>query len=168
MKITRRQVWADDGGWSNTSHRKRFRSIFVAAAVCGGTLSWGRTIPEDIIPRRWFWIKEPNYSSTPHLAGDSIILGMFTGSLRAQNWQVRCVAFDGNTRDIAQHICAKVHLILIVVLISRPIGPWKKNSPRIFQNFMIFIHRILKLWKIKSIQNINSTGLLVTEILFFN
>ena len=44
--------------------------------------------------------------------------------------EVRCVAIDWNTRDIAQHICAKLHPILTVVLISRPIGPWKKNSPR--------------------------------------
>ena len=56
---------------------------------------------------------------------------MFTGSLRAQNWQVLCVAIDGHAGEIVQHSCAKLHLILTVVLISRPIGPWKKNSPRI-------------------------------------
>ena len=61
-KITGSQVWADDGGWSNTSHRKRFRSLFVAAAVCGWALSWRRTIPVDNIPRSFFWIKESNYS----------------------------------------------------------------------------------------------------------
>ena len=66
---------------------------------------------------------------TPHLAGDCIVLGMLTGSLGAQNSRVLCVAIDGHTRDIAQHICAKLHLILTVVLISRQIGPWK-NSPR--------------------------------------
>ena len=32
MKITGSQVRADDGGWLNTSHRKRFRNLFVAAA----------------------------------------------------------------------------------------------------------------------------------------
>ena len=63
---------------------------------------------------------------TPRLAGDTIVLGMFTGLLSAQNWQVRCVAIDGHTSDIAQHICAKLHLILTVVLFSQPIGPWKK------------------------------------------
>ena len=55
---------------------------------------------------------------------------MFAGLLRVQDWQERCVAIDGHTRDIAQHICAKMHLNLTVLLISRPIGPWKKNSPR--------------------------------------
>ena len=69
MKITGSQVRADGGGWSNTSDRKRFRSLFVAAAVCGGTLSWGRTIPEDIIPRRWFWIKESKYSTYSTFGG---------------------------------------------------------------------------------------------------
>ena len=53
-KITGSQVLADDGGWSNTSHRKRFRSLYVAAVVCGRALSWRRTIPEDNIPRL-FW-----------------------------------------------------------------------------------------------------------------
>ena len=33
IKITGSQVRAADGGWSNTSHRKRFRSLFVATAV---------------------------------------------------------------------------------------------------------------------------------------
>ena len=51
---------------------------------------------------------------------------MFAGLLRVQKWQERCVAIDGHTRDIAQHICAKMHLNLTVVLISRPFGPWKK------------------------------------------
>ena len=64
---------------------------------------------------------------TPHLAGDSIVLGMFTGSLCAQNWQVRFVVIGRHTRDIAQHICAK-HLIVTLVLISRPIGPWEKKK----------------------------------------
>ena len=65
-----------------------------------------------------------------HIWRETIVLDMFTGSLRAQNWQVRCVAIDEHTRDIAQHIYAKLHLILTVVVISRPIGPWKSNSPR--------------------------------------
>ena len=64
---------------------------------------------------------------TPHLVGDSIVLGIFTGSLRAQKWQVRCVATEGHTREIAQHIWAKLHLILAVVLISWPVGAWKKK-----------------------------------------
>ena len=46
MKIKGGQVWAD-GGWSNTSHRKPFRSLFVAAAVCGQALL---TL---IVPRAW-------------------------------------------------------------------------------------------------------------------
>ena len=65
------------------------------------------------------------YLRTSHLAGDSIVLGMFTCSLRAQNWQVWCDAIDGRTRDTGQHICVQLHLIFTVVLISRPIGPWK-------------------------------------------
>ena len=34
---------------------------------------------------------------------------MFTGSLRVRNCQVRCVAIDGHTRDIAQLVCAKLY-----------------------------------------------------------
>ena len=60
-----------------------------------------------------------------HIWRETIVLGMFTGSLRCQNWQVRCVAIEWHTRDITQHIRAKFHLILTVVLISRPIGSWK-------------------------------------------
>ena len=41
-----------------------------------------------------------------HILQETIVLGMFTGSLCAQNWQVQCVMVDGHTRDIAQHICA--------------------------------------------------------------
>ena len=63
MKITESQVQADDGEWSNNSHRKRFRSLFVAAAVWGRALSWRRTIPEDNIPRHFSEIKESNYST---------------------------------------------------------------------------------------------------------
>ena len=62
-----------------------------------------------------------------------IVLGMFMGSPRARNWQVQCVTINGHTRDIAQHICAKHHLILPVVVISRTIGHWKK-SPRNWSN----------------------------------
>ena len=123
MKMTGSQIRADDGGWSNTTHRKRFGSLFVAAAVCGRALSWRRTIPEANNTRRLFWMKESNYSSHSTFGGRLYCLGMFTGSLRTQNWQMRCVAIDGHTRDIAQHICSKLHLILTVVLISRPIGP---------------------------------------------
>ena len=134
MKITGSQVRADDGGWSNTSKRKRFRRLFVAAAVCDRALSWRRTMPDDNIPSL-VMNKGIELQQALHIWRETIVLGMFTGSLRAQNWHVLCVAIDGHTRDIAQHICAKMHLNLTVVLISRPIGPWKKNSPRI-----IFIH----------------------------
>ena len=63
-----------------------------------------------------------------HIWRETIVLDMFTGSLSAQNWQVRYVAIYGHTRDIAQHICAKLHLILTVVLISRPIGQYVNIS----------------------------------------
>ena len=72
---------------------------------------------------------------------------MFTGSIRAQSWHVRCVAMDGHTGDFAQHIYAKLNLILIVVLISRSIRLWKKNSPRTIEN----------------IQHSNLVGTLVSE-----
>ena len=51
------------GSWWVIKHfpSKTLRSLFVAAAVCGRALPW-RTIPEDNIPRRFFWIKESNYS----------------------------------------------------------------------------------------------------------
>ena len=62
-----------------------------------------------------------------HIWRETIVLGMFTGSLCVQNWQMRCVAIDRYTRDIAQQICAKLHLIFTVVLISRQIGFWKKK-----------------------------------------
>ena len=58
----------------------------------------------------------------PHIWLETIVLDMFTGSLRTQNLQVRCVTIDGHIIDIAQHICAKLRLILTVVIISRPIG----------------------------------------------
>ena len=125
MKITGSQVRADDGGWSNTSHRKRFRSPFVAAALCGRTLSWWRTIPEDNISRRIFWIKKSNYS-TQSIFGGRLL---FYACLRA-HYALRTdkcnVSRSTGIRDIAQHICAKLHLTLTVVLISRSIGPWKK------------------------------------------
>ena len=54
MKITGSQVRADNVGWSNTSHQKRFRSLFVAAAVCGRALSRRRAILEGNILRRFF------------------------------------------------------------------------------------------------------------------
>ena len=69
---------------------------------------------------------------TSYLAGDSIVLGMFKCPLRAQNWQVRCDAIDGHTRDTVQHICTKLHRIITVVSISRPIGTWK-NGLRIWK-----------------------------------
>ena len=65
-----RKGWKSEGaksemydGWSNTSHRKCHRSLFVAAAVYSQALSWRRTIPEDNIPPRLFWIQESNYST---------------------------------------------------------------------------------------------------------
>ena len=69
IKITGSQVWADDGGWSNTFHRKRFRSIFIAAAEWGRAVSWRRTISEDNIPRRFLLIKESNYSTHSTFGG---------------------------------------------------------------------------------------------------
>ena len=126
MKTTGSQVRADGGGWSNTSDRKRFRSLFVAATVCGGTLSWGRTIPEDIIPRRWFWIKESNYSTHSILGGRIHCLRHVYKLTTRSELTIQYVAIDWHTRDITQHICAKLHMILTVVLISLPIGPWKK------------------------------------------
>ena len=87
-------------------------------AVCGRALSWRRTILEDNIPPRLFWNKGIELQHALHIWRETLLfLGMLTGSLRARNWQVRCVSIDGHTTDIAQHICAKLHLILIVVLI---------------------------------------------------
>ena len=128
MEITGSLVRADNGGWSNTSHRKRFRILFVAAAVRGRALSWRRTIPDVNIPRRLFWINESNFSAHSTFGGRLYcfrhVYGLTTRS-------VRCVAIDGHTRDIAQHIWAKLNLILTVVLILRPIGHWKKIIPLI-------------------------------------
>ena len=62
-----------------------------------------------------------------HIWRESIILRMFTSSLCSQNWQVWCVAIDGNTRDIEQYMRVKLLLILTVVLILWSIGPWKKK-----------------------------------------
>ena len=75
MQITGSQVRVDDGGWPNTSQRKLFRSLFVAAAVCGRAISWRRTIPEDNIPRCLFWIKESNYSTYFTFGGRDYSLG---------------------------------------------------------------------------------------------
>ena len=127
MKITGSQVRVDDDGWSNTSHQKCFRSPFVASAVCDQALSWRRTIPEENIPRRLFWIKELNYS-THFTFGRRLYCFRHVHVLTIciQNWQVQCDMIDGYSRDTAQHICAKLHLFFTVVLISRPIGSWKK------------------------------------------
>ena len=97
-------------------------------------VSWSRTTPEDNILSLLFWIKESNYCTHSTFRGRLYFLGMFADSQRAQNWQVRCVAIGGHTRGIAQHICANLHLIVTVVLISRPIGP-EKNSPRMCHPF---------------------------------
>ena len=67
-----------------------------------------------------------------HIWQKTIVLGIFTGSLRAQNWQVRCVAIDGLIRDIVQYICTKLHLILTVALILRPIGPWEEIALKFY------------------------------------
>ena len=148
MKITGSQIRADDGGWSNTSRRKRFRSLFVAAAVCGRAFSWRRTIAyctwgqhsSSLVLNKGMELQH----ALPHLAGD-YFLGMLTGSLRAQNWQVRCVAIDGHTRDIAQRIYAKLNLILTVDLISLPMRPWK-NTPRIItKNQITFLKDFLEI-----------------------
>ena len=56
-----------------------------------------------------FHIKKLNFSA--HFTfGRVLFLSMFTCSLRAQNWQVRCYAIDGHTRDTSQYICAKLHM----------------------------------------------------------
>ena len=91
MKITGSQVREDDGVWSNSSHRKRFRSLFVAAAVCGRVLSWIRTTPEHNIPRHLFWIKESNYSM-PFTFGGRLLFRHVYGltmrsELTAANWR---------------------------------------------------------------------------------
>ena len=81
-----------------------------------------RTTSSSLVLNKWM---ELQYAL--HICRETIVLGLFTGSLGAQNWQVRCFAFGGHARDIAQHICAKLRLILTVVLVSRPIGSWKKK-----------------------------------------
>ena len=65
-------------------------------------------------------------ASTSHSAGDSIVLGMLTCSLQAQNWWVWHNTINRHTRDTVQHICTKHHLILTVISVSWPTGPWKK------------------------------------------
>ena len=77
---------------------------FLAAAVCGRSLSRRRKIPEDNFPRRLFWIKESNYSTHSTFGGRLYCFRHVYGLSTPQNWQVRCVAIDGHTRDIAQHI----------------------------------------------------------------
>ena len=108
------------------------------------SMSWRRTIPEDNIARRLFLTKESNYSAHSTFDERLYWLGMFTGSLRAQNWQVRYVAIDWYTRDIAQHICTRLHPILTVVLISRPIGH-EKNSLRKIAKIYKF-SKLTKIW----------------------
>ena len=140
LKITVSQVRADDGGWSNTSHRKRFRSPYVAAAVCDRALSWRRTIPEDNIPRRLFWIKESNYSTHSKFGGRLYCFRRVYGlSTCSELTIMRCVVIDGHTRDIAQHICAKLLLILTVILCSMQI----RFSNKVFK---IFLKRFLDMY----------------------
>ena len=52
---------------------------------------------------------------------------------------MRCVAIDEHTRDITQHICAKLHLTLTVVLILRLWDLGKKNSPHINLKILLFV-----------------------------
>ena len=95
MKTTRRQVWADDGVDQILPIKNASGACLLQLHCVAEHCHEGRPIPEDKIPRRFFWIKEPNYSFRPTLGGRLYFLGMFTGSLRAQNWQVRCVAIEG-------------------------------------------------------------------------
>ena len=96
-------------------------------------LSLMKASPYTLLIRRWIsaalhpsaW-RNLITARTSYLAGDPTVLGMFTCSLRAQNWPVRSEVNDGHTRGIEQHLCAKRHLIFTVVLISRPMGPWKQ------------------------------------------
>ena len=142
MKIIGSQVPACDCGWLNTSHRKRFRSLFVAAVVCSWALSWRRTIPEDNVPRSLLWIKESIYGTYSTFGRRDY---SFRHVYRAHYMHRtdKCdVLRSTSILDIVQHICAKLHLILTVVLISWPIGPWKKNSPR----NMMMIKQLAKLF----------------------
>ena len=134
MKITRSQIWADGGGWSNISHRKRFTSLFVASGVYGRTLSWRRTIPADNIPRRFCWIKESNYSmhSTFGRRHDCFryVYGL---TMRSELTSAMCDDWRVYKRHCATHLRkASSDSHCAVVLISRPIESWKKHSPRIY------------------------------------
>ena len=147
MKITGSLDRADDGGWSNTSQRKRLRILFVAAVVCGQALSWKRI-------SSWgqqfssLFLNEGIELQTHSTFGGRLYCFMHVyGLITRSELKVRCVAIDGHTRDIAQHICAKMHLNLTVVLISRPIGPWKKNSPRSLIRFVLFHYCCLIGWE---------------------
>ena len=80
-----------------------------------------------------FRIKKSNYS-THFIFGEGLVLSMLTYSLRTQNGRVPYYSIDGRTRDTVQHICAKCHLSFTVILVSRPIWPWKNSPPIITHN----------------------------------
>ena len=71
-------------------------------------------------------VKESNYSTHSTFGGTLHCFSHVYRLTTRSKLQVQCVEIDGHTRDITQHICAKLHLILTVVPISRPIGPRKK------------------------------------------
>ena len=134
LKITGSQVREVDDVWSNTSHRKRFRSLFVAAAVCGRALSWRRTIPEDNIPRRLSEIKESNYSTHSAFGGRLSFLVCLRTQYALKTEKCDVWRSMGTLVTLRNTHEQRNLLILTVFIISRPIGPWKNNSPLINVN----------------------------------
>ena len=84
------QIRVNNGGWSNTFQGKCFRSLFLAAAMCGRALSWRSTVPEDNIPCRFFWIAESNYSTLSTFRGRLYCFGHVYGltTLRTDMYDV--------------------------------------------------------------------------------
>ena len=125
------------GGQKSVARCLRQTSDLLAIVSCEQRdenqreLSVMKVWPYTLLIRRWILaaLLYPsacrNRMTTPtsHLAGDCIVPGMFTCSLRVQNWQLPSDAIEGHTRDIAQHICTDG--IFTLVFIWRPIGSCK-------------------------------------------
>ena len=115
----------NDGRWSNTSHRKLFRSLFVAAAVCDRVLLWRKTIPVDNIPRSLLRIKESNCSMHSTFGRRLYSFRhVYKLTTHSELTSMMCCDHQVYERYSAIDICAKLHLILTVVLILQPIGSW--------------------------------------------
>lgn len=116
-------------------------SCTIAALCCH---SWKfHSFVNEFRPHCTSQYEEIELQHVLHTWQETIVVGNFSYSLHAQNWQVRSDTIDRHARNTAQHIWAKLHRIFFVVLISRSDRTLKKNSPCMktvqFSDSLVFI-----------------------------